>query len=365
MAPGRGRGGRGRGPNRPQTVRNPQKRHDWDRGPKGRGKGKSRGRGDARSQSLAATVFAPKVETEVREEAMLRHDHAIRAHDGPINAIVTADDAIYTVSTDKYLKRWKPVRNATGRFELKNDHSIDLGRGCSSLMYVGEWLFCGLESGVIRGFSKTAGSCDLNGHNKRVSALIVHEHVMISGSADRTIRCWQAGQSGLFSSTHVVDEDMPGSILCLCVVGDFLWLGTTSGVALVDLKTLKVTSNLMPKKMVSGFVPYQGTAIVAYQDGSIIIYDDRGVQKHSQPPLPGGPLHCIGGLTAGPRVLCGHGKGQVSSIILPSFDLKKYWQAFERCKVSAMCCSMDGMFMLGGENGDLHLWQRDESGADL
>ena len=107
------------------------------------------------------------------------------------------------------------------------------------------------------------------------------------------------------------------------------------------------------------------------------------------------------GLESGPRVLCGHAKGQVSSISLPNFVLKKYWHALERCKagrklhvgcagalvllsvargvegtgergkhvvcflflplqVQTLCCAgHDGIYVLGAENGTLQLWQRD------
>merc|ERR1719330_1108757 len=101
--------------------------------------------------------------------------------------------------------------------------------------------------------------------------------------------------------------------------------------------------------------------IVAYSDGSLSIFDATGNPKHTQQPLPAGPVLCVAGLESGPRMLCGHAKGQVSSITLPMFQLKRSWQGMERCKVMSLCCAgHDGIFILGAENGTLQLWQRDD-----
>merc|ERR1712241_155488 len=100
--------------------------------------------------------------------------------------------------------------------------------------------------------------------------------------------------------------------------------------------------------------------IVAYSDGSLTIFDATGNTKHSQQPLPAGPVLCIAGLESGPRMLCGHAKGQISSITLPLFQFKVSWQSLERCNAQVMCCAgHDGIFIVGAQNGNLQLWQRD------
>jgi len=279
-------------------------------------------------------------------------------------AIVMADDAIYTGSRDKLLKRWKVGRNpATNRFELTADLEVPLGDICWCMVMVGEWIFCGLGDGTIKGFSKSGGQALLKAHTKRVGCLKVHEHVLISGSSDGSVRCWQADPTtGNFACTNTITDGISSGVSCLSVLAGHLWVGGTSGVAVVELASLRVVSQIQPKKFVAGFQEFQGHMIVAYVDGQVCIFDSGGVQKHSQPSMACGPILSLAGLESGPRLLCGHSKGQVSSIVLPMFTLKTCFQAFERAKVQSLCCAgQDGIFILGAENGSIQVWQRDSS----
>lgn len=279
-------------------------------------------------------------------------------------AIVMTEDFIYTASRDKLLKRWKPQRNAaTNRFELIPDLEVPLGEVCWSLVMAGEWIFCGLGDGRIRSYSKAGGEATLTGHGKRVSCLLVHQHVLLSGGSDAAVRCWQMDPATqVFASTHVLEHGIPGAVSCMCVLNGHLWVGGMSGLSLVDLATLQVTLQLAPKKFVSSLLQFEGHMIAVYADGSVCIFDPAGAQKHSQPPMPAGPVICMAGLESGPRLLCGHAKGQISSITLPMFTLKMYWHALERVKVQSICSAgHDGIFMVGAENGNLQLWQRDDS----
>merc|ERR1719436_2217414 len=150
----------------------------------------------------------------------------------------------------------------------------------------------------------------------------------------------------------------------MAVLGENLWVGGTNGASIIELKTLRVVSQPGPKKFVSGLLQFSGHMIVVYTDGSMRIFDAAGRETHSQPPLSAGPVLCVAGLDVGPRVLCGHAKGQVSSIALPMFEFKQSWQALEKCKVQSLCCAgHDGIFLLGAENGTLQLWQRDPAHA--
>merc|ERR1712129_154534 len=49
-------------------------------------------------------------------------------------------------------------------------------------------------------------------------------------------------------------------------------------------------------------------------------------------PLGAGPLVSIAGLESGPRVLCGHANGKVSTLTLPDFTFKFDFQALDRHK---------------------------------
>lgn len=275
-----------------------------------------------------------------------------------------SEDCIYTASRDKLLKRWRATKAATGRFELVADLEVPLGDVCWCLIAAGEWIFCGLGDGSIRCFAKSGRDLTLRGHTKRVACLLTHQHVMLSGASDGSIRCWQFDASTQnFNCTHSITEGVGGAVASLSVLSDKLWVGSSSGVSVVDLATLKVLAQLGPKKFVSGMLQFEGHLIVVYVDGATFIFDAAGVQKLQQAPLPAGPVLCIAGLDSGPRVLCGHAKGQLSSITLPAFQLKHYWQALERCKVQTVSSAgHDGIFVVGAENGNLQLWQRVEPG---
>lgn len=301
---------------------------------------------------------------EVRDDGFLRHQEIPRAHSDAVMAIVMAADAIYTASRDKLLKRWKVGRNpSTNRFELTIDLEVPLGDICWCMVMVGEWIFCGLGDGTIKGFSKSGNQAVLKAHTKRAASLIVHQHVLISGGSDGTVRCWQAADTGnMFTCTNTVSEGISSGVTCMAVLAAYLWVGGTSGIAVIELASLRVLQQIQPKKFVASFLQFQDHLIVAYADGQLCIFDAGGVKKHDQPPMDVGPILSVGGLECGPRLLCGHAKGQVSSTVLPDFRLKTCWQALERAKVQSLCCAgQDGVFLVGAENGNLQVWQRDAS----
>lgn len=350
-------------------MKRPQKEKQQGEGRGGRGAGRGqRSRGGRPSRAARRTPLqAISVVEEVREDAITRHQEIPKAHGDAITAITVCEDAIYTASRDKLLKRWRAQRNAvSNRFELHADLEVPLGDPGCCMVSVGEWLFAGLGDGSIKGFSKSGAQTALRAHTKRVTCMLVHQHVLLSGGSDATVRCWQAdAASGTFACTHTIQESIAGAVQCMCVVNESLWVGGTSGISVVELATLRVTYQIPPKKFVSGFLQFEGHVISVYADGGMCIFGANGAEKHSQPPLLAGPILCVAGLESGPRMLCGHAKGQMSSITLPMFELKKSWHGMEKCKVTSLCCvGHDGIFILGAENGTLQLWQRDDS-ADL
>ena len=297
---------------------------------------------------------------ECREEGIVRHSELPKAHTDSVMSIIIAEDCIYTASRDKTLKRWKVGRNPGGRFELQHEFDVPLGVTCLCMCSVGEWLFCGLGSGAIRGFSTgTRTGFLLSAHSKRCSTLLVHEAVLLSGGADASVKCWMMDPSTqMFNNTHSITEGLCGATNCLSVLDGHLWVGGLSGISIIQMETFKVVHQVMPNKSVAGFLVFQGHIIVSYSDGTTCYFDTAGQQKHTLVPLPSGPVLCIAGLETGPRLLCGHAKGQVSSVGLPMMDPRAYWQAFERCKVQSIACAgHDGIFIIGGENGALQIWQ--------
>jgi len=343
-------------------VRRPEKQPQRGRGRRGAGGAAQQATSRrAARRSGKALPLACAVEA-VREDGFFRHQEIAHAHADAVSAVIMAEDAIYTASRDKLLKRWKAQKTAENRFELHADLEVPLGAACWCLLSAGEWLLCGLADGAIRAYSKSGREATLAGHTKRVNCLLLHESVLLSGAGDGFVRCWQMNpQSQTFECTHSITEGISNGVTCMSVLNEHLWVGGTSGVSLVELASLKVTLQLAPKKFVAGLLQFQGHMIVAYADGSVRIFDAAGGEKLAQPPLKAGPVLSVVGLERGPRVLCGHAKGQVSSITLPMFQFKTCWQALERCKVQSLCCAgHDGIFIVGGENGSLQLWQRDD-----
>lgn len=297
---------------------------------------------------------------KVDEESIGRHCEVVGAHAQGIQAITMSEQGIYTASLDKSLKRWKPVPKPDGPIELQNDLQIPLEDSCYALLFHGGWLFCGMWDGRIIAYNQDGSNHTLQGHSRRVSALLVHHSVVISGSQDKDVRLWQMTPgSNAFSCTHTISESMPGPIHRLHPLGGHLFVGGMNGLAMCNLETLSVTKILPPTKPVADFLEFQNHLVVAYSDGSLRIFDPEGALKTTVQSLQAGPIVSLGGLESGPRLLVGHAKGQVSTIMLPNFEFKTQFQALLRAKVEAIkCAGQDGLFLLGFSNGTLQLWQR-------
>jgi WD40 repeat protein len=330
----------------------------WGQGGKSKGKGKGKFKG---KDDNVVVVHAKAVDrVQEAQENLGRHCEVRGAHNANINAIIMTSQGVYSASQDKSLKRWKPVKGADGRFELQAEITIPLPESCHSLLFSEGWLFCGLFDGSVKAFSQDGTDATMAGHRRRVTALLVHQGILISGSADREVRLWQMdAATKKFNCTHTVSESMPGAITKLVVLGGNLFVGGISGLAMCSLTSLAVTKLLPPTKAVADILEFQGHAIVAYQEGGLRVFDAEGTLKSEMKPLAAGPIQAIAGLESGPRVLVGHSRGQVSTIVLPSFDFSTQFQAVEGRKIeSLMCAGHDGIFMLGTQDGTLQLWQR-------
>lgn len=308
---------------------------------------------------FAHAVVHPVATQRVDGDDIGRHCEVPDAHSGVISAITMTEQGIYTASMDKSLKRWKPTKSQAGNFELVPELTVQLPDACSSLLYNGGWLFCGLLSGQIRAYSQDGAEMTLEGHTRRVTAMKIHQSILISGSADREVRLWQMDPAiKAFKCTHTLKDGMPGAITRLHILGDKLWVGGYNGVAMCNLTSLTVTKPVQTTKPVADFLEFQGHLIVAYTDGSIVIFTADGARQ-SEMKLAAGPILAIAGLDSGPHLLCGHSRGQVSTITLPDFKFKTQFQAFEGTKVESLCCAgHDGIFLVGAQNGALQLWQR-------
>lgn len=327
---------------------------------KGRGRG---GKGGVFVRDTGQPVWSGRVVTEARDDGLIRHCEVHKAHNDAIMAIVMAEDAVYSAARDKLLKKWTPVKSGN-KWELKLDKEISLPDTCWSMIYYGIWLFCGLGDGRIRAFSKDGRDVTLDGHKSRCAALLIHEQVLLSGGSDGTVKCWQAAPESpaAFTCTHSINTGIPDAVTTMSVLNGALWVAGSSGVTLVDLQNLRPGKDLNPRKFAIGLLQFLGHMIVAYADGSLIVFNSMGEETRVEPPMRAGPIMCLAGLEVGPRLLIGHSKGQMSSVVLqPDFGLKLHWQAFEKAKVQCLTCpGSDGLFLVGAENGTIQLWQRVE-----
>lgn len=329
---------------------------------KGKLKGKGKGKGLGKAKSRGGPPGAPSSKVDrVEEEGIARHCEVRGAHSAAITAIAMTEQGIFTASKDKSLKRWRPVKKEDGHFELQADISTPLPESCFSLLFNSGWFFCGLWDGSIRAFSQEGAEATLLGHTRRVTSLLVHQSVVISGSADQEVRLWQhSAGANTFSCTHTIRDSVPGAVTKLHVLGEYLFIGGMSGLAMCNLQSLTITRLLPPTRAVSSLLEFQGHLIVAYADGGLRVFDGEGAPKTELKPAAAGALLSIAGLESGPRVLCGHAGGQVSTIALPGFEPRARFQALEEGSrvESLLCAGHDGIFLLGSEDGTLQLWQR-------
>ncbi|CAE7192866.1 ZFWD3 [Symbiodinium natans] len=273
------------------------------------------------------------------------------------------EQGIYTASHDKTVKRWKPKLSPPSKYDLEPELEVKLKDSATALLFSGGWLFVGLWDGQVQAFAQSGEELLLTGHRKRVTTLVVHQGVLMSGSYDGEVRLWQMDPATKqFKCTHTLEESLPGSISKIHVLGNYLFVGGQYGLALLDLTSLKVAKLLPPTKAVADMLEFQGHVIVAYSEGQLRIFDAEGTLK-SETSLDAGPILKLAGLESGPRVVCGHARGQVSLITLPSFEFKAEFQALQGQKVdSLLCAGHDGIFLIGSQDGGLQLWQRVEGG---
>jgi len=324
-----------------------------------RGKGKGKGKMRHRDNETNGISVGPVVR-QVESEQIQRHCEVRKAHAMAVTCMAMTAQGVYTGSRDKSLKRWKPVKNDNGAFALQAELTVPLPEACTSLLFNGGWLFCGLYDGTIQAFAQDGAEKTLQGHRRSVQTMLVHHNVLITGAVDREVKLWQMdAATSSFNCTHTLKESIPGPVSKLHVLGNNLFVGGMDGLAVVNLETLTVSNILPPQKPVADMLEFQGHIIVAYSEGSLRIFDADGKLKNETKPLVAGPLLSLAGLESGPRVLCGHAKGHVSTITLPTFEYRTNFQALDACKVeSILCAGHDGIFLLGAQDGTLQLWQR-------
>lgn len=167
------------------------------------------------------------------------------AHDDAINAIVVSDDGyIYTGSADRKIKVWRrdtgdkkhklidtleKHKSAVNALALSQGGSILYSGACDRSIIVWEKVNFG-GGGVDGGDGRhmvVAGA--LRGHSMAILCLAVVGDVMVSGSADKTVRVWRRGIDGKKYSRVGVLEGHNGPIKCLAAAVDSCTSADSSG----------------------------------------------------------------------------------------------------------------------------------------
>ncbi|KAK4429889.1 protein JINGUBANG [Sesamum alatum] len=150
------------------------------------------------------------------------------AHDDAINAVVlSADGLVYTGSADKTIKVWKKPdgekkhslvstlekhKSAVNALALSSDGSVLYSGACDRSIIV--WEKAGSAAHMA-----VAGA--LRGHTKAILCLSVVSDLLISGSADRTVRVWRKSSgSGNSYSCLAVLEGHRNPVKCLTAALD-------------------------------------------------------------------------------------------------------------------------------------------------
>ncbi|XP_031479089.1 protein JINGUBANG-like [Nymphaea colorata] len=137
---------------------------------------------------------------------------SVRAHDDAINALaVSAEGTVYTGSADTRIKIWaRPAgrkkhslvatlekhRSAVNALALSSDGSVLYSGACDRSILVWE-----KEGGA--GVMAVTGA--LRGHKHAVLCLAYASELLISGSADQTIRIWRRGVDNQYSTVAVLE----------------------------------------------------------------------------------------------------------------------------------------------------------------
>ncbi|XP_022726360.1 protein JINGUBANG-like [Durio zibethinus] len=137
---------------------------------------------------------------------------SIKAHDDAINAVTASvDGTIYTGSADRRIRVWaipsgekryalvatlEKHKSAVNALALNADGSVLFSGACDRSILV--W-----EKEDSANYMAVTGA--LRGHGKAILCLINVSDLLISGSADQTVRIWQRGLEGKYCCLAVLE----------------------------------------------------------------------------------------------------------------------------------------------------------------
>ncbi|XP_030521605.1 protein JINGUBANG-like [Rhodamnia argentea] len=172
------------------------------------------------------------------------------AHDDAINAVASSGDGrVYTGSADKKIKVWQKLEGDKNHSLVATLEGHGSGVNALALNSDGSILFSGGRDRSIMAWEKEDGGdrmvvvCVLLGHSKSILCLKVVSDLVLSGSADKTIRIWRGSEKS-YACVSVLNGHR-GPVKCLTAAAD---CGSSSSACFVvysgsldcDLKVWKV-----------------------------------------------------------------------------------------------------------------------------
>jgi len=295
-------------------------------------------------------------------------------HRSAINCMCMVDDQVYTADRDNNLCMWRGEQSPAVGFQLTEAASpIKLTSSVNSMLYEpsSKWLFCGLWRGEIQAFCKDPVLDDrLTGHRRSVNSIAVHSSVVVSGSADGTVRLWTISpQAGRFQCHGQPLNNPTGPVNSVRVFSEGLWVGAEQGVTCFDLNTLQPRGTIPSQHAVVGMLEFQGYMLVAFKNGDVRIFDGTGGESYCHPSRGEHTTNTAVELmmhpvTQKPLLLCGQDFGFVTAYDLPDFRPRGSFVAKSQSHIrSLLDVKADGMFLTGGQHGDVMMWQWAGAGA--
>ncbi|PKI34910.1 hypothetical protein CRG98_044690 [Punica granatum] len=147
------------------------------------------------------------------------------AHDDAINAVLaSADGNIYTGSADKKIKVWKKLQGNNNHTLVDQLHNHSSGVNALAISSDGSVLYSGSCDGAMFVWEKDdegekmVAVASLPGHSQSILCLASVSGLVLSGSADKTIRIWSGVNRNL--SCLAVLQGHQGPVKCLTAAID-------------------------------------------------------------------------------------------------------------------------------------------------
>lgn len=307
-----------------------------------------------------------------------------QGHQGGIRAATLMKERVCTGGLDGRLMIWRGERcdsgGGPGRLALALDNEVGLSQtGAVTAVLFHEasgWLFCGLSEGLVCAFRQAPqANVTLTGHGGAVTALCMHEAVLVSAALDGTVRAWQYDQAvGSFHCAATVQSPL-GNVFALHTtagalggVGGLLWLGTQQGISCLK-QGLQPVGEIRSTARVVGFLPYQGCVIAAFTDGRVKVFDALGNEQFSHGPLGEHTTNTAVALIRHPQsnkdvLLCGQELGKVTAYDVPDFRPRgTFTTGFEGEVTVILDMGEDGIFLTCDLSGEMVLWRWDRDGS--